>query len=99
MFYLFNILNILKRMSSNENVKRSFELTDRELQVLNLICQGMTTKEISTSLFLSEHTVRSHIKSAHKKLNTYSMINLYRVCIESKIVTIATPNPSDNSIE
>ena len=86
-------------MVDKGNSKHSFNLSDREIDVLNLICQGMSTKEVSTALFLSEHTVRSHIKSAHKKLNTHSMINLYRVCIESKIVTIATPNPSDNRIE
>jgi len=47
-------------------------LTDREWEVLDLICDGATTREIAESLFLSPETVNSHAKSVLKKLGVHS---------------------------
>jgi two-component system, NarL family, response regulator DegU len=44
-------------------------LTRRELEVLNLLSKGFRNKEIATSLFISEETIRTHLKSIYKKLN------------------------------
>lgn len=43
-------------------------LSDREKQVLLLIVEGMTNKEISTRLTISESTVENHIHHIYKKL-------------------------------
>ena len=47
-------------------------LTDREWEVLDLICDGSTTREIADSLYLSPETVNSHAKSVLKKLGVHS---------------------------
>ncbi len=47
-------------------------LTTREWEVLDLICAGQSTREISTALFLSEDTVYSHTKSILRKLGVHS---------------------------
>ena len=56
-----------------ENMKRSKEkgnmLTQRELEVLKLIAEGYTNKEISNKLFISPHTTRNHIANIFMKLN------------------------------
>ena len=44
------------------------ELTNRELDVLQLIVKGMSNKEISAALFISEDTVRSHMRTLFQKL-------------------------------
>jgi len=44
-------------------------LTQRELQVLELITEGMINKEIAQRLYISEKTVKNHISSIFKKLN------------------------------
>jgi DNA-binding NarL/FixJ family response regulator len=47
-------------------------LTRREWEVLDLICESMTTDEIATALFVSVETVRSHVKSILRKLGVRS---------------------------
>jgi len=44
-------------------------LTHREKEVLELISHGMTNKEISAALFISQNTVRAHVRSLMQKLN------------------------------
>ena len=43
-------------------------LTDRELEVLDLMCEGKTTSEMAKALFVSKATVRSHVAALVKKL-------------------------------
>ena len=47
----------------------SFDLTDREIQVISKIADGLSNKEISDELFLSEGTVRNYISVILEKLN------------------------------
>lgn len=44
------------------------ELTDREVEVLDLIARGMRNNEIASALFLSEKTVRNHVSNIFAKL-------------------------------
>jgi len=44
-------------------------LTDRELEVLDLIAGGGTNREIAEALFLSPHTVKEHTSSLYRKLS------------------------------
>ena len=49
--------------------KQNFGLTNREIEVLKLIAQGLTNNEISNVLFISPHTVKSHMINIFNKLN------------------------------
>jgi DNA-binding NarL/FixJ family response regulator len=48
--------------------RRREELTDRELEVLRCLAKGRNNREISTSLFISEDTVKTHLKNVFSKL-------------------------------
>jgi len=49
--------------------KSNFNLTNREIEVLKLIAQGYTNNEISGMLFISPHTVKSHMINIFNKLS------------------------------
>jgi DNA-binding NarL/FixJ family response regulator len=70
----FHLVELLRSTSENGIGMRPVKspLTTREWEVLDLICAGDTTREISATLFLSEDTVYSHTKSILRKLGVHS---------------------------
>jgi len=72
------------------DVKPSFDpeldqLTSREREVLRLIAQGYTYKEIAAELFISVKTVESHVSSVLRKLQLSSRHQLTRWAAERKL--------------
>ncbi len=63
---------ILKHKIDLERIRTDFSLTDRELEVMECICDGFSNKTISEKLFISEYTVKDHIKSIMRKMNVAS---------------------------
>ncbi len=53
-------------------VAEAYGLTSRELQITQLVARGMTTAEIATTLFISAHTVRDHLKAVFAKARVSS---------------------------
>jgi DNA-binding CsgD family transcriptional regulator len=53
-------------------MREGSRLTPREQQILNLIGEGKTTKEIATTLNLSTETVGNHRKALCRKLDAHS---------------------------
>jgi len=54
--------------SGDEPIERG-PLTERELEVLNLLSRGLANKQIAVELGISEHTVKFHVSSIYTKLN------------------------------
>ncbi|MGE4283017.1 MAG: response regulator [Clostridia bacterium] len=52
-----------------QRYKRDNQLTQREVEVLELIAEGMLNKEIAARLYISEKTVKNHVSNIFKKLN------------------------------
>lgn len=50
------------------NLRRSPGLTDREIEVLKEVAAGLSDKEIALKLYLSEPTIKSHLRSIYQKL-------------------------------
>jgi DNA-binding NarL/FixJ family response regulator len=61
-------------------------LSPKEREVLKLIVDGFTIKEIAEKLFLGFETVRSYHKYIHLKLNVHTTAQLVRMAIEQKLV-------------
>jgi len=52
------------------------DVTERERQIIDFVCQGYTNREIAASLSLSEHTVKAHLNRIFRKFKTTSRSKL-----------------------
>ncbi|MDH3462786.1 MAG: response regulator transcription factor [Acidimicrobiia bacterium] len=68
---LFSALRDLLR-HHGATLARTPELTGRELEILNHIADGKTSREIGEMLFISENTVRNHVRNVLDKLGMKS---------------------------
>ncbi|PJG86166.1 two-component system response regulator NarL [Conservatibacter flavescens] len=62
---------LLERHPSHDPI---YSLTDREMDVLQLIAKGLSNKQIAGQLFISEETVKVHIRNLLRKLNVHSRV-------------------------
>lgn len=60
--------NILNKTTKKNNYKE-YGLNEKELDIISLISKGLSNKEISSNLFLSEGTIRNYISSILEKLS------------------------------
>ena len=72
--------------------KMEIKLTDRERQVLVLICKEKRDIEIAKSLKISLRTVETYKKYIKKKIKPKSMIGLYKYAISQNIITENKPS-------
>lgn len=68
---LFAALRDLLRHSGSSAARKP-ELTGREIEILGLVGAGMTSKEIAEQLYISENTVRNHVRNILDKLGMKS---------------------------
>lgn len=66
--------------------KNKIEFSTREIEVLNLIAQGLTNYEISEKLFLSKRTIEGHRQALIEKTNSKNSAALIRFAILSGII-------------
>lgn len=72
-------------------------LTEREKQVVNLICKGLKNKDIADKLFITETTVRHHLTSIFEKLALTSRLELVVYAFRHKLVKIPAPTETNFS--
>jgi len=77
---------IAKLVVSSFQKKSDTFLTGRELDVLNLLCNGDSYKEIAYKLFISVGTVRHHIKNIYYKLHVHSKSEAVAKALKERIV-------------
>ena len=63
-------------------------LTQRETEVLTHLCRGKSYKMIADDLFISEETVRRHIKNIYRKLEVHSKSEAVAKAFKEKLVNI-----------
>jgi DNA-binding NarL/FixJ family response regulator len=67
-------------------------LTDREHEILKLLAAAMTNAEIAATLYISEHTVRTHVARVLAKLQLHDRAQAIVVAYEAGLVRAGDPN-------
>ena len=63
-------------------------LTPRELDVLRLVSRGRTNKEMASAMFISEETVKSHMKSLFQKLGVHDRAEAVSVSLQRGLIRL-----------
>lgn len=62
------------------------QLSEREIEVITFIAEGLTSKEMAERMFISEHTVKTHRKNIFRKLKVKDTNELIRFAMNEGIV-------------
>jgi two-component system NarL family response regulator len=63
-------------------------LTDRELEVLNLVARGLNNREIARDLYISENTVKNHVRNILEKLQLHSRMEAVMYAVREKLLDL-----------
>ena len=63
-------------------------LTDRELEVLKLVAKGLNNRDIGQELFISENTVKNHVRNILEKLHLHSRMEAVVYAVREKLLYI-----------
>jgi DNA-binding NarL/FixJ family response regulator len=64
------------------------KLTDREMEVLKLVARGMNNRDIARELFISENTVKNHVRNILEKLQIHSRMEAVMIALRDKLIDI-----------
>ncbi len=67
---------------------RKPSLTGREIEVLQFVAQGLTSREIGDKLYISENTVKNHVRNILDKLGLHSRGEAVMYALREELITI-----------
>lgn len=82
---IFNLIFVLKYFNTpafidnnklTDYFKQKYDITEKQSEIIDLIIEGITYKQIAERLFISPKTVDNHIQNIYKKLNVNNKIQL-----------------------
>ncbi len=83
------LLDEFKQMSRNDRSSAPTpRLTERELEVLRLVAQGLNNREVARQLFISENTVKNHVRNILEKLQLHSRMEAVMYAVREKLFDI-----------
>jgi DNA-binding NarL/FixJ family response regulator len=88
------VLHDAARRSQDTSLSRATEprtLTEREREVVRLLADGLTSKQVADTLRISTRTVESHRLNINRKIGFNSIADLVRYAIRNNITTYAPP--------
>lgn len=79
---------LLLRLIRNKQTPANINLTSREQEILELICQGLGTAEISAKLFLSDRTIENHKANLFAKTGCKNSLSLVIFAFKNNLVSL-----------
>ncbi len=85
---LLNEFAAMSKATDERPQMPSLRLTDREMEVLKLVAQGLNNRDIAKQLFISENTVKNHIRNILEKLHLHSRMEAVVYAVREKMIEI-----------
>jgi two-component system NarL family response regulator len=82
------LLDEFKLMSSAEESLPSPRLTTRELEVLRLVARGHNNRQVAAELFISENTVKNHVRNILEKLQLHSRMEAVMYAVRERLFEV-----------
>ena len=78
-------------MASRDGTERAEQvpaprLTEREIEVLKLVARGMNNRDIAKELFISENTVKNHVRNILEKLQIHSRMEAVMIAVRENLI-------------
>ena len=77
--------------SPQQQVEANDKLTPREIEILDLVVEGVTNKEIAEALVITENTVKIHLRNILEKLHVQNRIQAAVYAVREGLVGDASP--------
>jgi two-component system, NarL family, nitrate/nitrite response regulator NarL len=94
-----NIVQELRELSENafaQEKPESLGLTRREVDIVSLVAQGGTNKEIAKDLGITEDTVKRHLTNIFNKVGTSTRLELALFAVDRRLVNKGFEDPANN---
>lgn len=77
---------VLKSFSDHSKKTNDYGLTEREIEILKLLTEGQSKKQIADEMHVSFHTVDTHLKNIYSKLHVHSQIELISKVFKENLI-------------
>ncbi|HRH47343.1 MAG TPA: response regulator transcription factor [Panacibacter sp.] len=85
-----HLIHTMQKMDESAEIRTTFNLSDREVEFLKLICTELTYKEIADKMFVSPRTIDGYRDALCDRLNVKTRVGLVIYAIKNNIVTLNT---------
>jgi DNA-binding NarL/FixJ family response regulator len=85
---LLNEFAAMSKVSGERPQVPAPRLTDREMEVLRLVAKGLNNRDIAKQLYISENTVKNHIRNILEKLQLHSRMEAVVYAVREKLLEI-----------
>lgn len=85
-YFSEEVLQEMTRASTRKKENEQTHLTEREIEIIKLIEQEYSNKQIAETLFISERTVETHRKNIFRKTQTSGVIGLIKYAYEHRLI-------------
>lgn len=78
--------SIARKVIGSFQKQNEYNLSDREIEVLQKLCHGSNNSKIAEDLFVSVNTVKAHIKKIYEKMHVHTRAEVVSTAIRKKII-------------
>ena len=81
------LISGLRKVSGEEVNKRIFDMTEREIEILSALAQGLSNKEIAANFKTKEKTIKNQLNGLFSKLNVLNRTQAVLKAIKNGIIS------------